>query len=83
MKNGPRLTLRGNLYIRVEKFPVPLIYNMTYLPESLILHESYINSAIKGLQRYLSNGLFTVYPIKLYVIHLPTLLYIKRQQIAF
>ena len=43
MNSGPRLNKRGNLYIRVDKFPVLLIYNMTYLPESLILHDSYVN----------------------------------------
>ena len=34
MKSGPRLTYGGNLYIRVDTFRVPLIYNMTYLPKT-------------------------------------------------
>ena len=53
---------------------------MSYLPESLILHDSYISSENQRFAkclRYLSIGLFTVNPIKLDVIHLHTLLYIS------
>ena len=56
---------------------------MTYLPESLIQHDSYIYMYItrqskvykrRKYIRYLSNGLFTVNPIKLDVIRMHTLL---------
>ena len=57
---------------------------MTYLPESLILHDSYSiyawqSKIRKGRKciRYISYGLFTVNPIKVNVIHLHTLLYIS------
>ena len=44
---------------REDKFPVPLIYNMTYLSESLILHDSSINSAIFRKQRFCKVVSFT------------------------
>ena len=50
MKVDPDLLVEAVSIIRVEKFPILLIYNMTYLPENLIQHDSYINSSIKGLQ---------------------------------
>ena len=53
---------------------------MTYLLESLILHDSYNklgNQRFAKYIRYLSIGLFTGNPIKLDVIHLHTLLYIS------
>ena len=53
---------------------------MTYLPESLIQHYKLVNQRfanVGSIIRYLSNGLFTVNPIKLDVILLHTLVYIS------
>ena len=49
---------------------------MTYLHESLLLHDSYIYWATTCI-RNLSIGLFTLNPIKLDAIHLHTFLYIS------